>query len=168
MPITLHVYDRAAAVRYARTWALGRNPQYYDYEAIGGDCTNFVSQCLYAGAGIMNYTPTFGWYYIDANNKSPSWTGVGYLYQFLTRSTRSVGPAAQESALQALEPGDVVQLSFDGVNWQHTPLVISAEHARSPDEVLLAAHSHDSYARPLSSYVYQSARFLHITGVWKP
>lgn len=161
-------YDRAAATAYARRWALARNPQYYDYEAIGGDCTNFVSQCLYAGSDIMNYMPTFGWYYIDANNKSPSWTGVAYLYQFLTRGTNSVGPAAQETALQALEPGDAVQLSFDGAGWQHTPLVIAAQHARSPDEVLVAAHSHDAYARPLSDYTYQKLRCLHITGVWKP
>lgn len=168
MSITLHIYSRSDAVRYAHTWALARNPQYYNYDAIGGDCTNFVSQCLYAGSGIMNYTPTFGWYYIDANSKSPSWTGVAYLYQFLTRTARSVGPAAQEVVLEALEPGDVVQLTFDGKNWQHTPLVISAEHAQSPDEVLVAAHSYDAYARPLSSYVYKAARFLHVTGVWKP
>ena len=37
-------YDRAAAVAYAHRWALGRNPQFYDYEEIGGDCTNFASQ----------------------------------------------------------------------------------------------------------------------------
>ena len=42
-------YDRRAAVAYAHQWAYGRNPDFYDYEEIGGDCTNFASQCLYAG-----------------------------------------------------------------------------------------------------------------------
>ena len=28
-----------------------RNPAYLDFHGLGGDCTNFVSQCLYAGAG---------------------------------------------------------------------------------------------------------------------
>ena len=65
-------YDRENAVLYARRWALERNPLFSDYTGIGGDCTNFASQCLYAGTGIMNYTPTYGWYYKDANNKSPS------------------------------------------------------------------------------------------------
>ena len=55
-------YDREAAVAYARRFALSRNPAYYDFSDLGGDCTNFASQCIYAGAGIMNYTPTFGWY----------------------------------------------------------------------------------------------------------
>ena len=87
--LALLPYDRAAAVRYAHIWAYGRNPRYYDYEGIGGDCTNFASQCIYAGAGVMNYTPTFGWYYINANDKAPAWTGVEYLYNLLTRRTPS-------------------------------------------------------------------------------
>ena len=94
--LALLPYDRAAAVRYAHIWAYGRNPRYYDYESIGGDCTNFASQCIYAGAGVMNDTPTFGWYYINANDKAPAWTGVEYLYNFLTRRTPSAGPFAGE------------------------------------------------------------------------
>ena len=42
-------YNREAAVSYARRWALGRNPAYMDYELWGGDCTNFISQCLRSG-----------------------------------------------------------------------------------------------------------------------
>ena len=36
-------YDRKAAVEYARKWAYGRNPQYYNFDRLGGDCTNYVS-----------------------------------------------------------------------------------------------------------------------------
>ena len=109
----LFPYDRAAAVRYAHRWAFARNPRYYDYELLGGDCTNFASQCLYAGAHVMDYTPTFGWYYADANDKAPAWTGVPYLYNYLTRSHTAPGPAARDGAIDDLLPGDVVQLSFD-------------------------------------------------------
>ena len=83
-------YDRKAAVLYAHQWAYGRNPRFYDYENLGGDCTNFTSQCIYAGSGIMNFTPTFGWYYIDANQKAPAWTGAPYPWNFLTRKGPSV------------------------------------------------------------------------------
>ena len=38
----LFPYDRAAAVRYARRWAYGRNPAFYDYEHIGGDRKSVV------------------------------------------------------------------------------------------------------------------------------
>ena len=106
--LALLPYDRAAAVRYAHIWAYGRNPRYYDYESIGGDCTNFASQCIYAGAGVMNDTPTFGWYYINANDKAPAWTGVEYLYNFLTRRTPSVGPFAGEVSPERIRPGDIV------------------------------------------------------------
>ena len=67
-------YDRRAAVAYAHQWAYGRNPDFYDYEEIGGDCTNFASQCLYAGTGVMNFDPVYGWFYRDPNDKAPAWT----------------------------------------------------------------------------------------------
>lgn len=50
---TLSVYDRYSAVMYAHKWAYDRNPRYYNYDKIGGDCTNFASQCLLAGNGVM-------------------------------------------------------------------------------------------------------------------
>lgn len=43
-------YDRQAAFEYAKKWAFRRNPRYYNFEKIGGDRTNFASQCIYAGA----------------------------------------------------------------------------------------------------------------------
>ena len=55
-------YLRNNVLEYAYKWAYKRNPAYYDYDKIGGDCTNFVSQCIYAGSKIMNFTKTFGWY----------------------------------------------------------------------------------------------------------
>ena len=163
----LSAYDRTAAVRYAHRWAYGRNPHYYDYEDIGGDCTNFASQCIYAGAGVMNYTPTFGWYYVDANDKAPAWTGVEYLYNFLTRTTPSVGPFAKEVSIERVAPGDIVQLSFDGMGWQHSPVVVSVDRPRSYAEILVAAHSFDTDDRPLSTYEFARVRFLHIGGVYR-
>lgn len=166
--ISLQAYDRAAAVAYAHRWAFRRNPAYYDYEKIGGDCTNYASQCLYAGSGIMNYTPDFGWYYIDANQKAPAWTGVQYLYQFLTREQQSVGPAAVEAALEDMEPGDLVQLSFDGQRFSHTPVVVATDHPKRLSDVLVAAHSYDRDYWPLSRYEFTGIRFLHIIGVNRP
>lgn len=42
------LYDRFSAISYAKRWALARNPKYYNFDSIGGDCTSFVSQCLFA------------------------------------------------------------------------------------------------------------------------
>lgn len=164
----LQPYDRRAAVAYAHRWARGRNPRFYDYEHIGGDCTNFASQCIYAGTGIMNFTPVFGWYYIDANLKSPSWTGVPYLFDFLTREQNSVGPVGENSTLEQLAIGDIVQLSFDGLEYKHTPIVVSVREPITPEHVLVAAHSEDADERPLSTYSYRSMRCVHIKGFYRP
>lgn len=161
-------YNRAAAVAYAHRWAFGRNPKYYDYEEIGGDCTNFASQCLYAGTGIMNFTPTFGWYYIDPNNKAPAWTGVEYFRNFLLRKEVSQGPFAEETTLEDLQPGDFIQFNFKGEVFSHTPIVVKIGSPARPENTLLAAHSYDADFRPLSTYIYQTIRYLHILGAYLP
>ena len=148
-------YDREAALQYARQWAMGRNPRYLDFEHLGGDCTNFASQCIYAGSRVMNYTPTLGWYYNSSSDRSPSWTGVEYLYRFLVKN-RSVGPYG------AVQPGDIVQLGNRN-GYYHSPVIVAVEGGH----ILVAAHSYDAYMRPLDSYVYEQARFIHIQGARK-
>ena len=161
-------YRRRDAVDYAHVWAYGRNPEFYDYDKLGGDCTNFASQCIYAGTGVMNYTPTFGWYYLDANNKAPAWTGVEYLHNFLSRDFVSPGPVALIlQDLSLAEPGDVIQLRFRGEVFQHSPIVVSNDHTGNPAKILLAAHSNDADFRPLDTYIYEEYRILHIIGYYR-
>jgi hypothetical protein len=164
----LKPYDRDAAVRYAHRWAYSRNPAYFDFSELGGDCTNFVSQCIYAGSGVMNFTPTYGWYYINAQNRAPAWTGVQYLHNFLLRSNDSIGPRAVLADLEDMRPGDVIQLSFQGTEYQHTALVVAAFGLKLPNTVLVAAHSMDTDYRPLSTYDYKRLRCLHILGTTIP
>lgn len=151
-------YDRESAVRYAHKWAHGRNPRYYNFDPVGGDCTNFASQCLLAGGAVMDYTPDFGWYYLDANRKAPAWSGVEYLYAFLTRN-QSVGPFGRVASREELSPGDLVQMSFGG-RFQHTPVVVE-----TGGEILVAAHTYDCDYAPLSSFGYSDIRYIKILGV---
>ena len=53
----------------------------------------------------MNYTPVVGWYYIGADNRTASWTGVEYLYRFLA-DNKGAGPFAKEVPLGELEIGE--------------------------------------------------------------
>ena len=157
-------YDRAAAVSYAHRWAHSRNPAYYNFDALGGDCTNFASQCLYAGAGVMNFTAVLGWYYRDVSDRAPGWTGVPYFYNFLTRAKASPGPFAVQTPMEKLEPGDFVQLRFAPAGpFVHCPVVVAVE-GPGAEGILLAAHSEDWDFRPLSSYPYDGLRCLHILG----
>lgn len=155
-------YDRSAAVNYAKKWAFGRNPAFYDFSRIGGDCTNFASQCIYAGAKIMNFTPVFGWFYNSASDRSPSWTGVEYLYNFLVNNEGS-GPFAEEVPLERLEIGDIVQLGRATGDFYHSPVVVGF----SRGQILVAAHTYDAYGKPLSTYFFEKARGIHILGVRK-
>ncbi|MBR5479536.1 MAG: amidase domain-containing protein [Clostridia bacterium] len=164
--MTIIPYDRSAAVRYAARWAYSRNPAYFNFSGIGGDCTNFVSQCLYAGAGVMNYTPDFGWYYISPDNRAAAWTGVEYLYNFLT-TNESAGPFATVIDAEDAQIGDVIQLGNDMGEFYHT-LIIVAKIGDSPRNIFIASHSDDSFLRRLSTYNYSIARYLHIEGVRKP
>lgn len=152
-------FDRAAAVAYAKRWALSRNQAYYDFENIGGDCTNFASQCIYAGSGIMNYTPVTGWYYRSASDRTASWSGVNYLYKFLMNN-HSVGPFAHEVTERDVEPGDVVQFGKANGNFYHSPVITDVIPT-----ILVAAHTFDALNRPLFTYQYDLVRFIHIDGV---
>lgn len=103
-------YNRKNATDYALKWWNKTNPYYFNYDNLGGDCTNFISQCLFAGSKIMNLTKTFGWYYINANNKSPSWTGVEYFYKFIINN-QNIGPTGKLCNINELEIGDIIQLN---------------------------------------------------------
>ena len=159
-------YDRTKAVDYAHKWAFGRNPRFFDFSSIGGDCTNFASQVIYAGSGIMNYTPVYGWFYINTNDRSASWTGVQYLYNFIT-TNKGVGPFGAEVPLYQVEPGDIIQLAIDKDIFHHSPVVVKINGRPTPDNILIAAHSYDADMRPLSSYRFRRLRVIHIDGYRK-
>lgn len=156
-------YDREKAVAYAHEWAFRRNPRYYNFDGIGGDCTNYVSQCLYAGCPLMNYTPDLGWFYSSPQKRSAAWSGVPYLYNFLTRR-KGRGPYGELRPVTDAQPGDIVQLSFDGVKWSHSLIVTQIGAQPQPDNVLLATHTYDADSRPLNSYIFEKSRLIHILG----
>ena len=152
-------YNRENAVAYARKYALVRNPIFFTFEGIGGNCTNFVSQCILAGGCVMNFTPIYGWYYLSVNRRSASWTGVDFFYDFMT-TNEGVGPFGSEISLEDAKIGDVIQLS-NGQNYYHT-LIISEI---MENDVLVCANSVDSLDRPLSTYNYASYRVIKIGGI---
>lgn len=155
-------YNREAAVAYAQKWALSRNPAYADFEEMGGDCSNFISQCLYAGAGIMNYAPTYGWFYRSLNDRAPAWTSVRYLHRFLT-TNKGVGPHGHEVSPEEMLLGDIIQMQIDQDDFQHTAMVTEKKNGF----LYVSAHTYDALNRRLSSYAYKKIRFIHIDGVRK-
>ena len=153
-------YNRENALLYAKRFALSQNPIFGSFKGFGGNCTNFVSQCIYAGSCMLNYTPTFGWYYIDMEDRAPAWTGVEYFYNFITKNT-GVGPFGKEVTADDVEAGDVIQLGREGEGFYHTLIIVGFEG----EDPLVAAQTDDVYGRALSTYTYDFSRYIKILGV---
>jgi hypothetical protein len=152
-------YRRLDAVRYAAAWALSRNPVYPDFTDMGGDCANFISQCLRAGGAPMNYTKDIGWYYRSMNDRAPAWSGAVFLHRFLTRTQGEGIFARQIQRTEQLEKGDLIFLTSGGSIY-HSLLVLQAKA-----DPLVAAHTADSLMRPLSDYENAGRLLMHIEGI---
>ena len=165
--ILMKPYDRGRAIEYARTWALDRNPLFLNFTGRGGDCTNFISQCLLAGSCTMDYTPNFGWYYITPDNRAPAWTSVEYFYDFITEQPEfasenmGIGPFGREVRAREIQEGDFIQLADNTGDFYHTLIITGFE----PNDILVCAHSDDALDRRLSTYNFASLRLIHIDGV---
>ncbi|MEI7025888.1 amidase domain-containing protein [Paenibacillus sp. y28] len=164
-------YDRDAACRYADAYWNHANPAYQEFPS---DCTNYVSQCLYAGGAPMNNTgrrETGWWYEGKSGSKelwSYSWSVSHSLQSFLKRST--IGLRADEvSSPLELSPGDVICYDWNGDGgFEHSVIVTDLDadgfplvNARTVSSRRRFWDYRDSYAwTPKTVY-----RFLRISDV---
>jgi len=112
---TGYYLDRIAGRDYARTYALTLNsPPWGNYESMGGDCTNFTSQCLYAAGVPFDNSGTYKWYWYSDNNRVPAWTGASqfktYALNNNSSSTSNYGLYAKASNWNNVYLCDIVQL----------------------------------------------------------
>ncbi|HNB36707.1 MAG TPA: amidase domain-containing protein [Anaerolineales bacterium] len=143
-------YDRIEAVRYADAhipgacaWC-GYNTTYYKTETQYGDCTNFVSQAIYAGGGntppdtkgmttSANRNSSSDWYYVfnysgpTSGSGSTPWIQVQAQRDFIISNSNKIGPTGYETTVLCnVSIGDIVQLK--GVNtpgvWDHEGIII--------------------------------------------
>jgi hypothetical protein len=131
------------------------NPQYRNYNPIGGDCTNFISQVLFAGGLPM----TRYWAYDSKNNQgSGAWVTapglVGFLrrsghaqlvasgsYSFVTRHTATF----PEGAVETLRPGDLISYQKGSAPITHSAVVVGYDAAGVP---VIDTHTADRYRVP--------------------
>lgn len=106
-------YLRINAINYAKKYAIESNKSYEYFKVtnnIGGDCTNFVSQCLYAGGCEMIYNKKNPWWY-NNNSCSSSWSVAHELYWLLKTNKKNnlKGPKGIEVAsFNSLKLGDLI------------------------------------------------------------
>lgn len=127
-----YAYDNASKV--SPSSGDGITP-YYDFSLITGnhDCTNFISHCLLAGGASKNVSAN-GWYYNTLSDRTPSWSNVNYLHNFLVRNSSTRGPKGVSSEYPAgnsltslyssCRIGDLIQIKYKGAsNYGHSTIV---------------------------------------------
>jgi hypothetical protein len=145
-------YDRRAAAKYALKYATNYNPEWPSYKGGGGDCTNFVSQALYAGGWTMLKheevsSPRHSvqsWYsdrFRYGGEHTNTWSNARDFNSFLANNVvtrvRRCGP--DELAL-----GDVVQLNDYGII-HHTVIVtgVLPTTVRGKNVAFVTYHTND-------------------------
>ena len=156
------MFDRKKEIQYAYEWWNKRNPQFYNFDEIGGDCTNFVSQCLYFGGIMMTNNTNFGWYYKNLSMRAYSWTGVEEFYNFAINNKSNFGPRCKLVTISEIEIGDIVQMLQIGDRFHHNMIITKIDGKPTINSIYITCHTNDAKDKRLSDYNYQKIRFLKI------
>jgi len=162
-------YNPRKAVEYSEQYWNTANSVYPHFN---DDCTNFISQCLYAGGIPMLFSKekTKGWWIRTGkgNEWSYSWTVAHSLY-LLLKSGKEPMRAVAVNSPEELVPGDIICYDFDGDGrFQHNTIVVAKDWDNMP---LVNAHTTDSRMRywaykDSTAYTPQIRyAFFHIQGV---
>lgn len=154
-------YSRERAIEYAKAYWNKRNPRFYNFDKLGGDCTNFISQCLFYGGFDMKYSER-GWYYSSLNSHSPSWTGVDEFCDFLITNRSGNSPKGRLVDLSQIEEGDVIQMDQGRGYFHHNLIVTKILGIKNYNNILIACHSADAFDKRLSDYKISRLRCIKI------
>ena len=163
-------YNRESAAKYAMKWALSRNSAYRDYEEWGGDCTNFISQCVHAGGIPFDHNGNNilkQWYWYSDISRTPSWTGAEPFYKYIIGNNSKDTQNFEEVDYYDLEIGDIVQLVYED-NLAYHNMIIS-DIILDGDflvDYLICQHTYDLLNYPLSLKAGDK-RYIKIFGYYE-
>ncbi|MHA7967273.1 amidase domain-containing protein [Paenibacillus sp. CAU 1782] len=162
-------YRRELAAAYADRWWNEGNPS---FELFDVNCTNYVSQCIFAGNAPMNYTGRreTGWWYKgragSRENWSYSWAVANAMAAYLSAARKSGLRAVTVSSADELQLGDVIAYDWNGEGrFQHTTIVTAFDSAGQPLVNANTVPSRHRYWDYRDSYAWTSGtkyRFFHI------
>lgn len=152
-------YNATAAVNYARTWTEENKKLCHpDFKRYDADCTNFVSQVLYAG-GIPQISggrkDAASWFYEWGLVARPSytWGGAQNLYDHLKNHSTNV---SRITTTADIEVGDIISFDTDpNDNTFHIghSVVVTEKNGNTWDKILVTYHSTDREDYPASKLV---------------
>ncbi|HCT92069.1 MAG TPA: hypothetical protein DF613_11940 [Lachnospiraceae bacterium] len=137
-----YTYSYQDAVAYADKYATSYNPAYENYNSIGGDCANFVSQCLYAGGLPM----TDNWYFRRGADgkctRTGSWSMAdglfNYVSQYCGTAVVNADPDKMVSSVTAGNP--VFYYSSSKGRYSHAAICVGVNASGVP---VIDAHNND-------------------------
>lgn len=157
-------YSYSDAVKYAESYCFYYNPSYPDWSDQGGDCANFISQCLHAGGKSMVGTPGSStaaqnwsnWFSTgsscNTSNVSSTWRGANAFkgYWMYNASGYNTFSSVGASSYSYGFAGDAVSLLNSNGNAYHTVIIVGYDSSNK--DFIVAAHTRDTRTAKLSDY----------------
>ncbi len=142
--LALEYADRFAGAASDGENGYGYNPEYPNYNDMGGDCSNYVSQILHESG----YKTGYGWNYTK-NSATRSWCNAAGLQSYLVWSGKAYAIAQGNyikvyQAAYQLAPGDAIAY-IDGGRVDHMGFVAAVDSKGYP---LVNTHTADRYHVP--------------------
>jgi hypothetical protein len=170
-----NAYSRRAAVDYARKWALSVNPAYV---RMLEDCTDFVSQALFAGGWKMifpaadtcgNLTDDATWWYrkdecwhvvTKTAHSSFTWGSARYMWRFMKFGGRAIALGN----IWDMVPGDVLQKDYNDWTVKHTMMLTK----KTDENLYFSGHTLDELDEPFfGSHGILSRNHDHHFWAWR-
>ncbi|MBT2615079.1 MULTISPECIES: amidase domain-containing protein [unclassified Bacillus (in: firmicutes)] len=153
----LSAYSVSKAKDYAKKWYNSRNN--FSYQSEGNDCTNFVSQIIYAGGkskkkpstipgGIYGTTKYWYSYKYDGAKvpyfkRSSSWVNVSDFYAFWSKTQSTKSSTSKSTLISYADVGDVIQFKKKNkTRYSHSMFV----YEKSNNTLYLSGHT-DNYLK---------------------
>lgn len=176
---TGYIYSGVRGASYANKYV--STPNSYFYNA-GFDCTNFVSQCIWAAYGgwsssmsnttmasnISNKVRMTSTWYAGSGGGSSAWENVDSLWNYAVGNTGK-GPQAygynnggRYSNILPIDMcvGDVLQKSSDGSDYSHSMYIISTPGGSDPSYSVIIIAQHTANTKKTVAEVLVTAPYL--------
>ncbi len=151
-------YDVDAAVAYADKWAMSYNPEYENYKDDGGDCANFVSQCLFAGGMPINayWNPSASY-----GSAWVAWVNNNSLRNYLVN--HGIGTYVKDPSESQISTGDLIYYNWSGgkTTTNHVTICVGRNSSGVP---IIDSHTTAKYHSPWKyggSSTYYSAVLMN-------
>ncbi|EXX87865.1 hypothetical protein BG53_13370 [Paenibacillus darwinianus] len=166
-------YRRDLAAAYADRWWNQPNSAYETFDV---NCTNYVSQCLFAGHAPMNYTGrrASGWWYKGRvggqESWSYSWAVADALQRYLSTPRSGGMRATPVDAPWQLKLGDVICYDWEGDGrYGHNTIVTAFDREGMPlvnANTVSSRHRYWDYRDSYAWTIRTRYRFFHIADLF--